>query len=483
MSGLSIPTAPPTRDVYANRTLNLRSIAAIGYDMDYTLVHYNVREWEQMAFDAGRDKLGAMGWPVEDVVFDPTAVIRGLVIDIEAGNLLKATRFGYVIKASHGSRMLSYGELRDLYAETFVDLASERFGFMNTLFSLSEASLFAQYIDRLEEGLLPPGIGYPDVYHHVREAIDRSHADGILKRKILADPERFIELDPDLVLTLRDQQAAGRKLLLVTNSEWEYANEIMRFAFDRFLPQGQTWRDLFVCVIVSANKPVFFTGEEQLFEIVDEERALLQPHHGPIEPGSAFFGGNARLVEESLGLSGDQILYVGDHIFGDVHFSKALRRWRTALILRELESEIAALIEFLPRQRELERLMAAKERLEAEYASLRLATMREREGYAPPPVVVDDVQAELERVRTALELLDEEIAPLAVEASRLRNETWGPMMRAGIDKSLFARQVERYADIYTSRVSNFLYPGPFAFFRTGRLDLPHDAKLRRRAER
>ena len=46
-------------------------------------------------------------------------------------------------------------------------------------------------------------------------------------------------------------------------------------------------------------------------------------------------GGNAAQVERALGLSGDQILYVGDHLFADVHVSKALLRWRTALILRE----------------------------------------------------------------------------------------------------------------------------------------------------
>jgi hypothetical protein len=51
-------------------------------------------------------------------------------------------------------------------------------------------------------------------------------------------------------------------------------------------------------------------------------------------------------------------------------------------------------------------------------------------------------------------------------------------MRAGVDNSLFARQVERYADIYTSRVSNFLVPGPYAMLRAGRLDLPHDPDFR-----
>ena len=30
------------RGVYANRTVNLRSVSAIGYDMDYTLIHYRI---------------------------------------------------------------------------------------------------------------------------------------------------------------------------------------------------------------------------------------------------------------------------------------------------------------------------------------------------------------------------------------------------------------------------------------------------------
>ena len=47
-------------------------------------------------------------------------------------------------------------------------------------------------------------------------------------------------------------------------------------------------------------------------------------------------------------------------------------------------------------------------------------------------------------------------------------------MRAGNDKSLFARQVERYADVYTSRVSNLRYETPYAYLRAARGSLPHD---------
>lgn len=474
MNDLPIPTPSPTRGIHVNRTLNLRSIRAIGYDMDYTLVHYRVEEWERRAFEHAKKRLAEIGWPVANLHFDPDSVIRGLAIDMELGNLLKATRFGYVIRAAHGTRFLDYDEVRGAYSGTLVDLGEERFEFMNTLFSLSEASLYSQLVDLLDAGQLPGGVGYAECYQMVRDVIDNAHQEGELKAEILADPERFIDLDSDIVLALRDQRNAGKRLMLITNSDWDYAQQIMQYAFDPFLPEGSTWRDLFDTVIVSAAKPGFFTSDLPLYKVVDEAKALLQPHFGPIEPGTVFFGGNARQVERSLDLSGDQILYVGDHLFGDVHFSKALLRWRTALILRELESEVQALIEFLPGQIELDGLMEDKQNLEAELAALRITDQRRRLDYADPFVPVDNVKQRIEATRAQIAALDDKLGPLARSAGSLRNEAWGPIMRAGQDKSLFARQVERYADVYASRVSNFLYPTPFAMLRAVRLDLPHD---------
>lgn len=100
------------RGIFCSRTLNLRSISAIGYDMDYTLMHYNVTAWEGRAYDYCMDNLRNMGFPVDGLAFDPELVIRGLVIDKEKGNLVKADRFGYVKRAMHGTRMLSTREVR-----------------------------------------------------------------------------------------------------------------------------------------------------------------------------------------------------------------------------------------------------------------------------------------------------------------------------------------------------------------------------------
>jgi HAD superfamily 5'-nucleotidase-like hydrolase len=465
---------PPQRGIFCNRTLNLRSIKAIGYDLDYTLVHYNALEWERRAYHHTKLRLAERGWPVADLVFDPDEVIQGLTLDLELGNLLKVTRFGYVIRASHGTRLLEFDQVRRAYAGTVVDLNQDRWFFINTLFSLSEASLFAQLVDLADAGGIPEVIGYEHLYRIVREALDAAHMEGTLKGEVLADPDRFVEPDPDVVPMLFDQREAGKQLMLITNSEWEYAARILTHVLDPQLPNGQTWQDLFDTVIVSANKPGFFEDDHQLYKVVDEDRALLKPHSDAIEPGGVYFGGCARRVEESLGLSGEEILYVGDHLFGDVHASKAALRWRTALVIHELEAEIDALTQFSKRETELIELMGVKEQLEAEQADLRLTRQRNRYAPVEPARSNRSLDRELDEVRPRLADLDEVITPLAIAAGALNNARWGLLMRSGADKSLFARQVERYADVYTSRVSNLLYATPHGFLRAVRSPLPHD---------
>jgi HAD superfamily 5'-nucleotidase-like hydrolase len=400
-------------------------------------------------------------------------MIRGLIIDLELGNVVKANRFGYVKKAYHGTQLLDFEEQRTMYVRTIVDLAEERYVFLNTLFALSEGCMYAQLVDLLDQRKLPEVIGYEGLYRRARQAIDEAHVEGQLKAEILAQPDRFVESDPDAALALLDQKRAGKKMLLITNSEWPYTAALMRHAFDRYLPKGLTWRDLFDLVIVSARKPEFFEGKSPVFE-VDGKTGLLQPTR-ELADGGVFLGGNAALVENHLGISGDQILYVGDHLHTDVHASKNVLRWRTGLVLRELEAELAALEAFRPQQDKLAGLMEEKEQLEFEYCQVRIELQRKKGKYGPP--AKESVGALEKRggdLRARIAELDERIAPLAEAAGATSNPRWGLLMRAGNDKSYLARQVERYADIYMSRVSNFLFQTPHAYLRSPRGSLPHD---------
>ncbi|MDH5643421.1 MAG: HAD-IG family 5'-nucleotidase [Gemmatimonadota bacterium] len=340
---MSRPT--PIHGVFCNRTLNLRSIAAIGYDMDYTLIHYRVEHWERKAYEHIRAKLQELGWPVQSLEFDPGAMVRGLVVDTKLGNVVKADRFGYVKRAVHGAGVLDFDIQRKNYARTAVDLSENRWKFLNTLFSLSGACMYSQLVELLDRGELPGAIGYDELYDVLSSSLNAAHMEGLLKKEIMEAPEKFVDSDPDTVLTLLDQRNAGKKLLLITNSEWNYTKEMMEFAFDRHLPNELTWRDIFDVIIVGARKPAFFSDANPFFEVVSPE-GLLQPAVGGLKPGGVFLGGNAEEVERYIGVSGDSILYVGDHMFSDVKVTKNLLRWRTALIVRELEDEIAAVQEF-----------------------------------------------------------------------------------------------------------------------------------------
>jgi HAD superfamily 5'-nucleotidase-like hydrolase len=454
----------------------MKSIRAVGYDMDYTLTQYKAEAFEEFAFAHASARLAERGWPAGAFSFDPTSAARGLVVDRDLGNLVKATRFGWVVRAKHGSRFLDHEEIRGAYMGTHVDLAEDRYVLLNSLFSLSVASLFAHGVELLDAGMLAAGMGYREVFTAVQDTVDEIHADGTLKHGVMADPGRFISLDGDIVASLLDQRASGKLLMLITNSEWSYANGIMTHTFDPFLSGGDRWRDLFEIVVVSSAKPGFFTSSNPLYRVVDEERGLLAPHSGPLVSGGVFYGGNAQLLEESLGLTGDEILYVGDHLYGDVHYSKALRRWRTALILQELEAEIKALAEFEPTQARLSELIDQREALETQLGAQQLARLRAAEGYALPLGPGEDQLASISETEARLTELNESLAPLKDQAGRVQNEDWGTLTRAKQDKSLFFRQIERYADIYTSRVSNLLFPGPYATFRMGRLPLPHDPR-------
>ncbi|MBI4912525.1 MAG: HAD-IG family 5'-nucleotidase [Acidobacteria bacterium] len=467
-------TVPPPRGIYCNRTLNFRALRAIGYDMDYTLVDYRAEVFERRVYDLALGALVAEGWPVEDLAFDPGMVVRGLVIDTELGNLVKANRFGFVKRAMHGTSPLDFPAQREHYAHETVNLRNSRWVFLNTLFSLSEGCLYAQLVDLRDQGRLPESLDYAHLYRRVRAKVDAQHLEGRLKAEIAAAPEAFVAPDPEAALALQDQRASGKLLMLITNSEWSYTSRMMTHAYDPHLPVGQTWRDLFDLVIVGARKPEFFTGHGPFFEVATEE-GLLRPLQGPLQPGGAYMGGSAAQVEQDLGFAGDQILYVGDHMFGDVNVSKRELRWRTALVLRELEEEVAALASFAGTEALLAAKMEEKERLEARLSRLRLEVQRRRGGYGPPlEPGAGAPEAAMQDLRTRLLALDAEIGPLAQAGNELVSPRWGLLTRAGNDKSHLARQVERYADVYTSRVSNFLHATPYAYFRSPRGSLPHD---------
>lgn len=240
-----------------------------------------------------------------------------------------------------------------------------------------------------------------------------------------------------------------------------------------------SWRQLFDIIIVSARKPEFFLTSSPLFEIINDEGHLVPAPSGITKPG-VYLGGHAGMVEQYLGVAGSRVLYVGDHIYGDVHVSKSIRRWRTALVLRELEDELLAITAFRHTQQRLSELMGQKVALNRLHAQLQLALQRTERGHhqdSPAASSPPELRHDIDLCRQQLNALDELIRPLAQASNELSNPRWGLLTRTGNDKSHLARHLERHADIYFSRVSNFLFDTPFAYLQAGRGSLPHDADV------
>ena len=459
---------------FANRDLDLNQIKVIGYDMDYTLVHYHVDKWEEKAYEHTLNYLvQEEGWSsLKHLKFNPNITKRGLVLDLKLGNILKVDEFGCVNLASHGLRQLSSEEVKELYSSTLVDLSDPYYVFLNTLFSISTGCLYAQLVDELEKKNIETPVSYRSIFETISKAQRLAHLEGKLKTDIITKPDEFVDLDAKLPQALLDQKSAGKKLFLATNSEWFYTNHMMRYAIEPFLG-GASWQDLFDLIIVAADKPNFFGTSQKIFE-VDTKHNVLKPHFGKLT-SKVYYGGCAPDIENHFNVPGREVLYVGDHIYSDINIAKKSRRWYTALVLRELEKELSDLDTF---QEERELISNKKEEqniLDKELSKLKLLKLhkeKEESSYKE----LSEIRAKINDLETKILSCEKEIDSKTRLLKQKVNSPWGFLMRVGNSRSLIAKQIAKHADIYASRVSNFLEATPYRHFRSKPALFPHDYK-------
>jgi len=143
-------------------------------------------------------------------------------------------------------------------------------------------------------------------------------------------------------------------------------------------------------------------------------------------------------------------------------------------VVRELEAELDALAGFEENQQKLSELLQQKVELENSQNKTRLSIEKLKHAKGDKKEI-KELRKEFEKFKREIIELDGKISPLAKKHSELMNDRWGLVMRSGNDKSHMARQIEKNADIYMSRVSNFSFLTPYAYMRSPRSSLPHDS--------
>jgi HAD superfamily 5'-nucleotidase-like hydrolase len=484
-SGDKARTIPRPRRIFCNRNLRMAGVSWVGFDMDYTLAIYDQPNMDELSIKATLDKLLARGYP-EVIATVPHATgfpVRGLLIDKRFGHILKMDRYKFVGKGSHGFRKLSEDELRTLYHSKKVRPATPRYHWIDTLYALSEASVYAAVIEALEHGGY--AVDYARVFADIRDSIDEAHRDGTILDAVLGAKERFVVRDPDLAQTLHKLRSAGKKLFLLTNSRWSYTDAMMTHLLGHAMVEYPTWRNYFDVVIVAATKPAFFQEKRPLMERI-EQGDELRPAVFPLERGKVYEGGNLVDLERALGVTGDQVLYVGDHIYGDILRSKKESAWRTAMIIQELESEILVYESCKSDFARAQELEEGHEHSEDDlrYYQSRFKDLSRQIDHAaakPNGVSIATLEGErarvkraLERVRGRLRLTTAELREIEHRCDELFHPYWGSLLKEGNEQSSFGAQVESYACIYTSRVSNFLAYSPQQYFRSPRDVMAHE---------
>jgi HAD superfamily 5'-nucleotidase-like hydrolase len=477
----------PGRRIFVNRNLRFDQIRHVGFDMDYTLAPYQKRQIEELSFRLTAQKLvHNLGYPKEilEIPYDPSFVVRGLVVDKKLGNIFKMNAHNHVGRVYHGRRPLEKEERRELYRNVKIRLTAPKYHWIDTLFALPEAALYADIIDLFELQLKQP-VSYWKLFDDIRASIDECHRDGSLKTIVKADLGKYIVADPMLPQTLHKLRSSGKKLFVLTNSLWDYTNEVMSFILNNKIPEYQDWRKFFDLVIVGASKPAFFTGSQAFAKVDVTSGAVFTDPVTRFEKHGVYQGGSIERFEQILGDRGDAILYVGDHIYGDIIRSKKDSLWRTALILEELEEELARLHTIHRSQSDLVTLEEHRATLDQEITTLKLKISAIEAALDDRPDRNEEETEELQRVRRQLRLqLDRKRRDiravitrrdqLANEVERCYNPYWGSVFKEGDHNSRFGEQVEDYACIYTSRVSNFLAYSPSQYFRAPRHWMPHE---------
>ncbi len=360
---------------------------------------------------------------------------------------------------------------------------------MDTLFQFVDASLFASLIGMKDEGEYEvlDFKTYDEIYKDLRECVDLCHRDGVIKDEVAKNPEKYIVLDDGLVPMLKKFREDGIKVFLLTNSYWTYTSDAMNYLYhqkdvDKETKLRNEWVDLFDLVVVGSCKPAYLLDPYlNLFRVNKHDGSLLNTdgifeinalgENGAqkfLEQGRIFQGGNWQHLTAMLEIeAGEEILYVGDHLYSDVLRSKRTLGWRSVFIMPELPEEMETFYAQRPLQLKIKKLRNLREEL-----SIHIDMMLHSNDKNDP-----EIKEKVKKVQEDDAKIANVLKELVHQYHAAFHPIWGMMFSAGYQDSRLAYFVTNYACLYTAKATNLGFPSTTRSFRTSGEALPHDKLL------
>ncbi|XP_014280301.1 5'-nucleotidase domain-containing protein 3 isoform X1 [Halyomorpha halys] len=444
------------KGVFACNELDLKEVKVYGFDYDYTLAVYKP-SMDLLLYNLGMESLiTKFKYPsgIANMPYLPNFAIRGLHYDIEKGLLMKLDSFLQIQLGTvfRGLSRVSNEEVLRLYKNKTVPIAyvespGKNSQYLTTkmvqladLFSVPEMCLLCNVAEYFERNNIDynPQILFQDV----KTSVGSSHP--VMHQHLLNDMSEYLDTNPGLREWFKKLVQAGKKLFLVTNSPYQFVNRGME------LMVGNDWESFFDVIIVQARKPSFFTDESRPVRIYDRELDThLWDKVTRLQKGYIYYEGTVNQLQDLTGWRGSEVLYFGDHPYSDLADVTLEHGWRTGAIIQELAHEIATL---------------NKEEFKKNCNWLQMLTQLIEECQD-----VDEIGAK------------ETLAAWMAERDRIRQETkkvfnpqFGSVFRTYHNPTYFSRRLFRFADIYTSNVTNLLHFSVDHVFYPRRGVMPHE---------
>ncbi|ORZ13673.1 5' nucleotidase family-domain-containing protein [Absidia repens] len=448
--------ATSPEDVFVNNELDLGQVEVYGFDYDYTLANYS-HELSKSIYDIIKEILVDMlRYPkqIKDFQYDPNFAIRGLHYDYNNGWLMKIDNMSNIqLNTVYVGRepISNRNEVIDLHRGLHIApnyLHNNMFQ-LNDLFSTPQACILCDVLQYFRENNISfhPRYLCDDVSQAARVVHTGSHLMGMggrIHSAINKDISRFLDPAPKLVEYLENLRKGGKKTFLMTNSTLPFIDIGMKY-----LTSSPNWRDLFDCVIVSARKPDFYLSRRPF-------RRTREPTWDAVtkfEPGEVYQGGNLSDFSRLTGWSGQRVLYFGDHVYSDLVDPTMQQGWRTGAIIHELAEEID--IRNTPSYRHTLSWLLRLEQL-----------LKEAQSY--------DACKRPEGLDGMIEAWRAERAAARLELKIVFNRHFGSVFRTNNNPTFFANKIRKFADIYTSSISNLnAVPQDYVFY-PNRIYLPHE---------
>ncbi|XP_050314176.1 5'-nucleotidase domain-containing protein 3 isoform X1 [Anthonomus grandis grandis] len=455
-----LPQDVNPKAVFACNELDLKEVKVYGFDYDYTLACYKP-SLEHLLYNLGRQTLiEQYKYPPEiaNLEYIPGFAVRGLHYDVEKGVLLKLDsflqiQFGTVYR---GLKALSKEEVLDLYKNRIIPIAYVEGHTKNAslvlqdthskmvqladLFSVPEMGLICNVTDYFETNHIDY---HPEIlFRDVKSSIRNSHP--VMHKIVGQNVAEYIETNDKMRPFFDRLVNAGKKLFLVTNSPYHFVNKGMELLI------GPDWKDYFDVLIVQARKPRFFTDVSRPIRVFDERSGThIWDRVNKLDKGIIYYEGTVKQLQELTGWRGHQVLYFGDHPYSDLADVTLEHGWRTGAIITELTHEIAT-------------LNNPEFKKNANWLQMLTQLIEDHQDCENP-----EEQAVLAKWMSERDRLRQDIKCVF-------NKQFGSVFRTYHNPTYFSRRLFRFADIYTSNLTNLLNYSVNHTFYPRRGVMPHE---------